>query len=58
MGHFAGKQLPPALWLIFLVTLVPLAAATHHLIERPARERMKLWARSRASHKLATAAAR
>ena len=43
IGHFSGKQLPPLLWLIFVVTLIPLAAATHHLIEKPARERMKLW---------------
>jgi peptidoglycan/LPS O-acetylase OafA/YrhL len=58
IGHFSGKQLPPLLWLVFLVTLVPLAAATHHLIERPARERMKLWRRSRSSHNFATATAR
>jgi peptidoglycan/LPS O-acetylase OafA/YrhL len=58
IGHFGAKQLPPALWLVFLVTLVPLAAATHHLIEKPARQRMKLMARSRETHKLATATAR
>ncbi|MFI4934411.1 MAG: acyltransferase family protein [Caulobacterales bacterium] len=53
-----GKQLPWYIWLIFLVSLVPLAAATHHLIEKPARDRMKLWWNSRADHKLATAHAR
>jgi peptidoglycan/LPS O-acetylase OafA/YrhL len=57
-GHFPGKQLPPLLWLVFLITLVPLAALTHHLIEKPARERMKLWWRSRRPHDFATAAAR
>jgi peptidoglycan/LPS O-acetylase OafA/YrhL len=58
IGHFSDKQLPPWLWLVFVVTLAPVAAISHHLIEKPARERMRLWARSRASHKLATAAAR
>ncbi len=58
IGHFGGKQLPPLLWLVFVVTLVPLAAAFHHLIEKPARERMKLWRRSRPAHNFATATAR
>ncbi|HWF78252.1 MAG TPA: acyltransferase [Caulobacteraceae bacterium] len=58
IGHFSGKQLPPLLWLVFLVTLVPLAAMTHHLIEKPARERVKLWRRSRTPHDFATATAR
>ena len=58
VGHFAGKQLPPLLWLVFLVTLIPVAAAFHHLIEKPARERMKLWRRSRTPHNFATAPAR
>jgi peptidoglycan/LPS O-acetylase OafA/YrhL len=57
-GHFSGKQLPPLLWMIFVVTLIPLAAVTHHLIEKPAREGMKRLRRSRASHNFATAAAR
>jgi peptidoglycan/LPS O-acetylase OafA/YrhL len=56
--HLSDKQLPAWLWLVFVVTLVPVAAASHHLIEKPARERMRLWARSRAPHKIATAAAR
>ncbi len=42
--HFQAKQLPLALWLIQLAGVVPLAAASHHLIERPARERLKAWA--------------
>ena len=58
IGHFSDKQLPPLLWLVFLVTLVPVAAASHHLIEKPARERVKLWRRSRTSHNFATVAAR
>ena len=58
VGHFTGKQLPPLLWLVFLITLVPLAAVTHHFIEKPARERMKLWRRSRTPHNFATVTAR
>ena len=56
--HLGSKQLPWYLWLVFIVSLVPLAAATHSLIEKPSRDRMKLWWASRSGHKLATAAAR
>jgi len=56
--HLADKQLPWPLWIIFTLSLIPAAAAAHHLIERPARNRMKLWWSSRPSHKLATAPAR
>jgi peptidoglycan/LPS O-acetylase OafA/YrhL len=38
------EHLPLWLWLVFLGGVVPLAAASYHLIEKPARERMKLWA--------------
>ena len=58
IGHFSGKQLPPMLWVVFLVTLVPVAALGHHLIEKPAREGMKRMRRSRSSHNFATATAR
>jgi peptidoglycan/LPS O-acetylase OafA/YrhL len=58
VGHFGDKHLPPLLWLVFLFTLVPLAAVTHHLIEKPAREGMKRLRRSRTPHNFATAAAR
>ncbi len=40
------EKLPLGLWIIFLVSVVPLSAASYHLIEKPARERMKLWADS------------
>ena len=40
------ERLPLGLWLVFLVGVVPLAAASYHLIEKPARTRMKLWADS------------
>lgn len=39
-----GDQLPLAVWLIGVAAVVPLAAASYHLIEKPARDRMKLWA--------------
>jgi peptidoglycan/LPS O-acetylase OafA/YrhL len=41
--HLPVKQLPLGLWLILLVGVVPLAAASYHLIERPARERLRTW---------------
>ena len=50
--HLQSKQLPLPLWLFFVVTLVPLSAIAHHLIERPARDRIKLWRSAPHSHKL------
>ncbi|NBB13851.1 acyltransferase family protein [Caulobacter sp. SLTY] len=45
------NQLPWYIWLLFIASVVPLAAASYHLIERPARARMKLmhdsWAQRR-----------
>ena len=41
--HRGDKQLPLGLWLVLIAGVVPLAAASYHLIERPARERLKLW---------------
>ena len=40
------ERLPLWLWLVFLGSVVPLAAASYHLIEKPARARMKLMADS------------
>jgi len=56
--HLEHKQLPLPLWLIFISLLVPIAAVAHHLVERPARDGIKLWRSSRATHKLATMTAR
>ena len=56
--HLPTKQLPLPLWIVFLVSVVPLAAIAHHLIEKPARQRMKLWWAQRPAHRLANAAAR
>jgi len=40
------EKLPLGLWMIFLAAVVPLSAASYHLIEKPARARMKLWSDS------------
>ncbi|MGA0604199.1 acyltransferase family protein [Caulobacter sp. KR2-114] len=56
--HLSDKKLPLFAWLVFVVTVVPLAAASYHLIEKPARERMKLIAQRRVTHAIATATAR
>jgi peptidoglycan/LPS O-acetylase OafA/YrhL len=56
--HLPSKQLPLGLWVIYLVALIPLAAATHRLVERPARDRMKLWWTSQGIHELATVTTR
>ena len=39
-----GDQLPWGVWLVGVAAVVPLAALSYHLIEKPARTRMKLWA--------------
>jgi peptidoglycan/LPS O-acetylase OafA/YrhL len=39
--HLNDKHLPLGLWLVLVAGVVPLAAASYHLIERPARERLK-----------------
>ena len=43
-GGFEGEVLPLWLWLVFLVSVIPVAAVAHHLVERPARNAMKAWA--------------
>jgi peptidoglycan/LPS O-acetylase OafA/YrhL len=37
-----GDRLPLPVWLFFVAAIVPLSALSYHLIEKPARERMKL----------------
>ncbi|MET0294811.1 MAG: acyltransferase [Phenylobacterium sp.] len=36
-----GEQLPFTVWIAGVLTIIPLAALSYHLIERPARARMK-----------------
>ncbi len=42
--HKEDKHLRFGVWLVFLVSVVPLAALTYHLVERPARSGMRRWA--------------
>ncbi len=39
-----SEQMPLWLWAVFIVSVVPLAAAAHHLVERPARTALKTFA--------------
>lgn len=55
--HLSDKKLPWLVWLFFVAGLVPLAAAAHHLIEKPARRGMRLWAKRPPPHEIATAPA-
>jgi peptidoglycan/LPS O-acetylase OafA/YrhL len=55
--HLSDKKLPWYAWVVFIAAVVPLSAASYHLIEKPARERMKLIARRRMTHEVATATA-
>lgn len=51
------EKLPLSVWLIFIAALVPLAAALHHLVERPARTRMRAWSSSWRLRRLSAAQA-
>ena len=42
--HKDDKHLSIGLWIVFLAMVVPLAAISYHLIERPARAGMRHWA--------------
>jgi peptidoglycan/LPS O-acetylase OafA/YrhL len=37
-------HLPLPVWIVYLVSVIPLAAVSYHLIERPARSLMRRWA--------------
>ena len=41
---FDKAHLPIGVWLIFVVSVIPLAALSYQLIERPARTLMRRWA--------------
>jgi peptidoglycan/LPS O-acetylase OafA/YrhL len=49
------ERLPLPVWLFLLVAVIPLSAASYHLIEKPARIRMKLFAESREQRRVAGA---
>ncbi len=42
--NLTDEKLPLGLWIVFIAGVVPLSAASYHLIEKPARARMKLMA--------------
>ena len=52
-----GDQLPLYAWLLVVLALVPLSALSYHVIEKPARERMKAWAKGWQERRPATAGA-
>lgn len=45
--QLTGDHLTLGMWLVFVVSLIPLAALSYHLVEKPAREAMKLMAETR-----------
>ena len=52
-----GDHLPLGLWLVLLVGVVPLAALSYHLVEKPARAGLKLAADSAATRRPSAAQA-
>lgn len=43
----AGEVLPPTLWFVLFLGVIPVAALAHHLVERPARTAMRRLAERR-----------
>ena len=41
--HLPGKQLPLSIWLAYVIGAVAVAALAHHVVEKPAREGIRLW---------------
>lgn len=41
--HLPAKQLPISIWLIYIAGAIGVAAIAHHLVEKPAREGIRLW---------------
>ena len=50
--HIDAKHMPLGLWLVLISGVVPLAAVSYHLIERPARERLREWVPARSNRGL------
>ena len=53
--HIESNRIPLYAWIILVVGVIPLSAASYHLIEKPARAWMKLIADKRRTHDFATA---
>jgi len=47
----ADERLPWPLWLMLVLGVIPVAAASYHLIEKPARGHIRLWLESRRDRK-------
>ena len=43
VGGVNKSHLPLGIWLLFIVGVIPLAAAAHQLIEKPARSALRAW---------------
>jgi peptidoglycan/LPS O-acetylase OafA/YrhL len=41
--HLPDKQLPLSIWLVYVAGAIGVAAIAHHLVEKPAREGIRLW---------------
>lgn len=55
--NIEGDKLPPLVWALIVIALVPLSAGSYHLVEKPARDLLKSWAeRRRATGLTATVA--
>lgn len=55
--NIEGDQLPAYAWAAVVLALVPLSALSYHIVEKPARERMKAWAKGWRERRPATAGA-
>ena len=50
-----GEQLPFTVWFAGVLTIIPLAALSYHLIEKPARAWMKSWSDAWEARRLSAA---
>ena len=56
--HRSDETLPWHLWILLTLAIIPLSALTYHVIEKPARRAMKLWAAHGPAHEIATVTAK
>lgn len=52
-----GERLPLVIWALIVVSLIPLSAASFHVLENPCREKMKSWAKRWKQRRFATVGA-
>ena len=53
--QISGEQLPLSVWIVGVLTIIPLSALSYHLIEKPARAQMKSWADAWQARRLSAA---